>query len=113
MANLKNCTRLYFDENWTLVVQASPDAGATSFVVAAGELRQTFCCSENRLLIEEQLVIAKVRLVHLSVKIPVAQKRHPFSATNANFENKKMGGFRRRLSCDNLVKFLGISPLVF
>jgi len=35
MANLKNCTRLYFDENWTLVVQASPDAGTTSFVIAS------------------------------------------------------------------------------
>jgi hypothetical protein len=72
MANLKNGTRGEFAGNWTLVVQASPDAGTTSAVIVSSSnflrilasrwlavFRQSCGCSDIGLLIDEQVIITK------------------------------------------------------
>jgi hypothetical protein len=74
-----------------LVVQASPDAGTTSAVIVSsskflrvlaarwlGVFRQSCGSSDVRLLIEEQVAMTEIRLVHLSMEIPRPRTKTPY-----------------------------------
>ena len=66
--------------------------------------------------IEEQVVITKVLLVHISEEILHPQAKTPFLATHRDGVKIKQLSFPWRLSCDNFVNFqaawLFVSPSV-